>query len=115
MVTLTTLRTLAGLEAEMAQTGREAEQLALREALLSLGRPERGFLTTGQAAERLGISIPTVKRWVERGTLAGGPLGGRWVVAAEGVDRLVRLREALAAMDREGNPTPEEIQALSKR
>jgi excisionase family DNA binding protein len=112
VVSIATLQTLADLEDEMVRAGRATERQALHEALQSLGRPERGFLTTGQAAERLGVSIPTVKRWIERGALAGGPLGGRWVVATESVEQMVRLRAALAVLDREGNPSPEEIQTL---
>jgi len=115
MVSLTTLTTLESLEQEMAQTGRSIEEAALREALGALARPERGFLTTGQAAERLGVSIPTIKRWIERGTLAGGPVGGRWVVAQESVDRLGRLRESLATLDQEGNPSPDEVRAIYRR
>lgn len=105
MITGTTLNTLSQLRHEMAHAGRTAEEAALQEALLVLARRERGFLSTGQAAERLGVSIPTIRRWVERGALAGGSTGGRWIVAAESVDRLVRLRRALVALDREGNPS----------
>lgn len=112
---LTTLETLAELEREMARAGRAREEEALAEALRALARPERGVLTTGQAAERLDISIPTVKRWIARGVLAGGLIGSRWQVSAESVARLARLREALEALDREGNPTPEEVQAISHR
>ncbi len=112
MVNLTTLTTLEALEREMAGSGRQREEGALREALNALARPERGFLSTGQAAERLGVSIPTIKRWIERATLAGGAIGGRWVVSQEAVERLVRLRESLQALDKEGIPTPDEVRAL---
>jgi excisionase family DNA binding protein len=115
MVGLATIRTLAALEQEMARTGRAAEKQALREALRSLTRPERGYLTTGQAADKLGVSIPTVKRWVERGALAGGPMGGRWLVATDSVEQLVRLRASLTELDREGNPTTEEVRELYRR
>ena len=112
MVKLLTLTTLAELEQEMARAGRAREEEALREAVRALARPERGFLTTGQAARRLGVSIPTVKRWIERGALAGGAMGGRWLVSSEGVEHLVRLRQSLVALDREVNPTPEEVQQI---
>lgn len=115
MVSLATLTTLEALEQEITQAGRPQEEAALREALGALSRPERGFLTTGQAAERLGVSIPTIKRWIERGTLAGGPLGGRWVVTQESVNRLCRLRESLAALDQEGNPTLDEVREIYRR
>jgi excisionase family DNA binding protein len=87
MVDRTTLNTLAEVEREMAREGRFREKEALREALRARARPEGGFLTTGQAAEKLGVSIPTVKRWVERGALVGGAMGGRWLITAEGAGR----------------------------
>jgi excisionase family DNA binding protein len=115
MVDLATLATLKSLEHEMARQGRPTEETALRVALNALARPERGFLTTGQAAERLGRSIPSVKRWVERGALTGRQLGGRWVVLQESVERVCRLRGAVAALDQEGNPTPDEVRELYRR
>ena len=115
MVALTTLKTLAELEREMSEAGRSAEQEALREAVQTLARRRGEFLTTGEAADRLGVSIPTVKRWIERGALAGGPLGGRWVVSPESVEQLVGLRAALDELDREGYPTPEEIREIEER
>jgi len=73
------------------------------------------FLSPSEAAERLGVSIPTVKRWIERGALAGGPMGGRWLVAPESVERMVRLRESLVELDREGSPAIAEIQGTEQR
>ena len=64
MVALTTLETLAELEREMSEAGRSAEEQALREAVRTLARRGGEFLTTGEAADRLGVSIPTVKRWI---------------------------------------------------
>lgn len=80
-----------------------------------MARADQGFVTTGVAAECLGVSIPTVKGWVARGTLAGGALGARWLVSTESIERLLALRRALAALDREGNPTPDELAALDAR
>lgn len=115
-VKLAMLKTLERLEQEMEQAGRSDEQQALHEAINALARPPRGFLTTGQAAERLGISIPTVKRWIERGTLNGGPVGGRWLVAVESVERIVKIRQLFKELDEEGYPSDEEIREMySKR
>ena len=114
-IKVTTLSVLQDLEREMSRAGRAPEEQALREAVQALARPERGLLTTGRAAERLGVSIPTVKRWIERGALAGGLLGGRWLVAEDSVERLVRLRQALVALDAEGNPSDEEVHSLIRR
>jgi excisionase family DNA binding protein len=115
MVNMATLSTLERLEREMGEAGRTEEQEALREARRALARPERCFLTTSEAAERLGVSIPTVKRWVERGTLVGGPVGSRWLVSTESVEHAIRLRQVLLDLDREGNPTVEEIRQLYAR
>ena len=110
-----TLETLAELEEEMARAGRTHEEAAIRDARRALARTRSDVLTTGQAAERLDISIPTVKRWIERGVLIGGQLGGRWHVATESVERLIRVRETLVDLDREGNPAPDEVRALANR
>lgn len=115
MVALTTLKTLSELEREMSRAGRSAEEDALREAVRALARRREEFLTTGEAAERLGISIPTVKRWIERGALLGGPVGGRWLVSRESVEQLVRVRGSLLDLDREGYPTAEEVRELYER
>ncbi|MBI2954834.1 MAG: helix-turn-helix domain-containing protein [Chloroflexi bacterium] len=68
---------LQELEGEMESQGRTSKAKALREAMLALARPARGWITTGQAAERLGITIPTVKAWISRGALIGRQVGGR--------------------------------------
>jgi len=115
MVALTTLKTLTDLEREMSRAGRSVEEEALREAVRTLARRRDAFLTTGEAAERLAVSIPTVKRWIERGALLGGPVGGRWLVSPESVEQLVRLRASLFDLDREGYPTAEEVREIDER
>ena len=110
-----TLDILARLGREMAEAGRTAEEQALRDAVAELGRFSGGLLTTGEAAGRLRVSIPTVKRWIERGALAGVDTGTRWLVTEESVDRVIRIRRNLKEMDEEGNPTDEEILELTKR
>ncbi|HZK67536.1 MAG TPA: helix-turn-helix domain-containing protein [Chloroflexota bacterium] len=110
-----TLDTLARLERELAAEGRTAEVEAVREALSALARPERGLLTTGQAAKRLGVSVTTVKEWVKRGTLKGADTGTRWLVSEESVERILRIRKSVAEMEEEGYPTPEEVHELTKR
>ncbi len=112
MVTLATLNTLAALEQEMARTGRLAERRALHTALCAFASPASGYLTTGATAAALGISIPTVKRWIQRGALRGVCLGSRWLVSQESVDQALRLRSALAVLDDEDNPSPEELRVL---
>jgi len=112
MVSPETLQTVANLEAEMTRAGRVAEEGALREVLQALSRPEFGFLSDEQAGALLGISPSMVRQWASRGALTGVEIEGRWLVARESVERTGRLREALGAMDDEGNPTAEEIGEL---
>jgi excisionase family DNA binding protein len=115
MLRLGTLATLAELEEEMVRNGRMPEAAALGEARRLLAGRRHGLLTTGEAAERLGVSIPTVRRWIERGALDGARIEGRWLVAAEGVDRLVSVRKALQEVASEGFPSDDELRSLLER
>jgi excisionase family DNA binding protein len=55
---------------------------------------KRDYLTTGQAARALGVSIHTVKNWIDRGQLQGQRLQSRWYVRrADLVTLLDQLRE----------------------
>src|SRR3990172_8415021 len=85
-ITASVLDELQELEREMESQGRGTKAEALRAALLALARPTRGCITTGQAAERLGITIPTVKAWIGRGALIWRQIGDRWWVSARSVD-----------------------------
>ena len=109
------LDTLARLGKELAEAGRTAEEQAVRDAVAELGRFSGGLISTGEAANRLRISIPTVKRWIERGAISGVDTGTRWLVTEESVERVLRIRRNLKEMDEEGNPTDEEILELTKR
>jgi len=108
--------TLAQLEREMASAGRSKEELALRAAADLVGRLDKGVLTIQEAAERLGMPERAIEEWIKRGGLGAVEVGGRWLVSAEEVARVNRLRDTLLEMDREGNPTDEEIlQTYSQR
>jgi excisionase family DNA binding protein len=109
------LRALADLEREMKMAQRIPEAEAIREALGVLTRASRGWLSTGQAAERLGISIPTVKDWIKRGTLVGQLVGGRWRVSSASVDKVLEVRQVLTEAEAEGYPSEAEIQELTTR
>ncbi|MBI2907030.1 MAG: helix-turn-helix domain-containing protein [Chloroflexi bacterium] len=108
-----TIETLAELHQEMLAAERTAAADALSEALSALARG-RGWLTTGEAAERLGVTIPTIKDWIRRGTLKGAPMGSRWAVSEESVERILGIRKTLGDLEQEGYPTPEEIMQLTK-
>ncbi len=109
---------LAQLERDLTSQGRSSEAEAVREALTALSRTGRGLLTTGQAAIRLGVSIPTVKDWVKRGTLNGIDTGTRWLVSEASVERIVGLRQTLDEMEESyGSPdeTAEQIKNARRR
>lgn len=114
-----TLETLVRIEKEMAAEGRADEVKAIRDAAgliaRTLTRSDDGLLTTGNAAERLGVSVSTVKRWAERGTLKGVNTGTRWLVTRESVERILRMRRTLATLDEQGDPTTEEFMELRRR
>src|SRR5438105_776741 len=61
-----TIQVLADLEREMADAQRTAAASAIRDAITILVSPARGWISTGQAAERLGVTVPTVKEWIRR-------------------------------------------------
>ena len=55
------------------------------------------FIAVAEAAERLGLSVNTVKRRVDAGILRGyrDPVNGYYSVAEQSVDELLRVRQAL--------------------
>ncbi len=110
-----TIDTISRLERELAKNGRTKEAAALEELISAVARPGRGLLTTGQAAERLGIAVQTVKNWIERGTLRGINTGTRWLVTEESVEAVEGIRRTLAEAAEEGYPTAEEIAVLTRR
>lgn len=71
----------------------------LNQALALSGRPQvaaREYLTTGQTARILGVSLQTIKNWVAAGELSGRRVGGRLMIRREDVsaylDRLAARR-----------------------
>lgn len=110
-----TIDKLARIGRELAQVGREDDAAAIDEAVAALSRPGRGWLTTGQAAERLNVARQTIKNWVQRGTLRGVNIGTRWLISEESVETIEGVRRAVADMDAEGYPTADEIRDLTKR
>jgi excisionase family DNA binding protein len=115
MIHPTTINLLARLEQEMGAAGRPAEAAALQEAVLALAQPSAGYLAGEQVATRLGISLSVVEQMVAHGRLEGIPLAKRWLISTESVERLIQLRDALLTLEREGNPTDEELAELFRR
>jgi excisionase family DNA binding protein len=65
--------------------------LARQYLRLSQEERRRLFLTTRQAADLLGTAQRTVQSWIMEGKLDAIRLGGRYLVHAESLARLVRI------------------------
>ena len=81
----------------------QAERARAVEAVLSqalagrepAGSPRSEYLTTGQAARALGVSLQTIKNWVAAGHLGAVRLGGRLLVPRGAIQAyLDKLRAA---------------------
>jgi len=70
------------------------------------------YATTGQVAQRLGVSRQTVVNWIRRGLMPGIQLGGRLVVPVAELGRIDEIARLLDVVDIERPPaTPEEVDA----
>lgn len=87
----------------------------MREAADLVGRLDQGVLTVQEAAERLDVPERAIEERIGRAGLGVPEVGGRWLASAEEVASVNRLRETLLEMDREGNPTDEEIREMYSR
>lgn len=70
------------------------------------------FLSCRQAAEYLGVSVKTIRRWAQTGTLEGKKVGSRgdWRFTHEQLERLVRVQNALVSTER----SPEDNKELGQ-
>jgi excisionase family DNA binding protein len=75
------------LRAEHAEHEAAAVERLMKQAL---GSPDStaalaGYMTTGEAAALIGVSLQTVKNWARRGRLVGSHVGGRTLVTRASV------------------------------
>jgi excisionase family DNA binding protein len=75
------------LRAEHADREAAAIERLVQQAL---GSPEStaalaGYMTTGEAAGLIGVSLQTIKNWARQGRLAGSRVGGRTLVTRASV------------------------------
>jgi excisionase family DNA binding protein len=107
---------------ELGQAELAAEAAAIGASLRGRGAvaPRGGVMTTGEAAELLGVSsVNTIKRWAREGRLEGYQRGGRVMVSRASVERMLdapavaaerayerELDEALAPFDAAERPLP---------
>ena len=70
------------------------------------------YATTGQVAQRLGVTRQTVVNWIRRGLMPGIQLGGRLVVPVAELERIDEIARMLDVVDAERAPAiPEEVDA----
>jgi excisionase family DNA binding protein len=73
------------------------------------------YATTGEIAQRLGVSRQTVVNWIKRGFLPGVKLGGRLVVPTAELAQVEEVARLLDNVDAQRPPaTPEEIDSVSR-
>jgi len=60
------------------------------------------FITSAEAAERLGYTVQHVRRLIRVGTLDGEKMGRDWIVEAKSVTGLLEKRENLSLPLAEG-------------
>ena len=74
------------------------------------------YLTTGQVAQRLGVSRQTIVNWTRKGMLPAIRLGGRTMIPTSALDRFAQLEQLLNELDAEREPgTPDEVASLVGR
>jgi len=47
------------------------------------------WVSTAEAAQMLGVTTNTVRRWILQGKIRGKKIIGRWKIPAEEIDRLL--------------------------
>jgi excisionase family DNA binding protein len=106
------LEVVRGVMEDLAARGQAEQAEALGKVLAvaaaALGRPageRREYLTTGQAADVLGVSRQTIVNWVQGGQLPGVRLGGRTLVHRDAVlGEVERLAQARPVAGAEADP-----------
>ena len=78
---------VARLRAEHNERAAGAVERLVQQALVSPDpRSALGmYMTTGEAARLIGVSVPTIKNWVNQGRLAGSRIGARMMITRRSV------------------------------
>ena len=110
-----------GVVRDLVARGQVEEAAALEKVLVAAATAlgdesprSREYLTTGQAADILGVSRQTIVNWVQRGQLPGVRLGGRTLLHRDAVlGEVDRLKEALPATPARPDGEAHEISSSS--
>jgi excisionase family DNA binding protein len=83
----TVRRVVRRLRAEHAEREAAAIERLMQQALIAPDATAAlaGYMTTGEAAGLIGVSLQTIKNWVRQGRLVGTRVGGRTLVTRASV------------------------------
>ncbi len=51
---------------------------------------EKKVLNPKEAAEILGVSSSTIRRWMREKTIVGSKIGGRWMITIDQVEKIIQ-------------------------
>jgi excisionase family DNA binding protein len=99
------------LARDLRREGRRADAQTVDDLVQAIAADSGGdggetapFLTTGEVAQRVGVSRQTVVNWVKKGILPGVRLGGRTLVAPAALRRFAQIEGILDDLDAERQP-----------
>lgn len=117
LVSMNILQRSRRLAQDLRQEGR-GEDADVVDALVQSAEKQAvhsQYATTGEVAQRLGVSRQTVVNWIKRGFLPGVKLGGRLVVPTVELAQVEVVARLLDSVDAQRPPaTPEEIDRVSR-
>lgn len=101
----------------LRREGRRDDAQTVDALLQAVEASEPGpMLTTGQVAQRVGVSRQTVVNWVKKGLLPGVRVGGRTLIPPTALAQFAQLEGILDALDIERKPaTPAEAAEVTAR
>ena len=117
LVSMNILQRSRRLAQDLRQEGR-GEDADVVDALVQSAEKQAAhsqYATTGEVAQRLGVSRQTVVNWIKRGFVPGIRLGARLVVPLAELERVREIAQLLALVDAERLPaTAAEVDSVSR-
>jgi excisionase family DNA binding protein len=115
LIRMNTLLRSKTLAQSLRQEGRIEDAQVVDEMVQTLEQQasRTQYATTGEVAQRLGVSRQTIVNWIKRGFVPGVKLGGRLVVPTAALTTVEEIARLLDIVDSERPPaTPEEVDGI---
>jgi excisionase family DNA binding protein len=115
LIRMNTLLRSKTLAQSLRQEGRIEDAQVVDEMVQTLEKQasRTQYATTGEVAQRLGVSRQTIVNWIKRGFVPGVKLGGRLVVPTAALTNVEEIAHLLDIVDAERPPaTPEEVDSI---